>query len=71
MEKINKDAPHRAMILVKWENHELTSDGKCNARPSSRGSTIYSILGKDLSETETLVQKFIQEINDAIKKRQA
>ena len=63
--KPNPDAPHQALINVRWENYERLPDGRCSGRPTTSGSKLFTFLGKNQAEVEEQVNNFMERLDNA------
>lgn len=63
--KLNKDAPHQAVILIKAEIMERLPNGQMTGLPVAIDSKTVSFIGKDFNECKQHVERFM---NDTIKK---
>lgn len=60
----NPEAPHQAVVLVKYENFERDDLGRCVARPSSKNSKVYTFTGKNYEVVQQQVESFLQRIEN-------
>lgn len=63
----NPEAPHQAVILVRWENFERDDLGRCVGRPSTSDSNTYTFVGNTHAEVEEQVQSFLRRIENGEK----
>lgn len=60
----NDSAPHKAIVIVRAEVHEILPDGQCSGRPSYKVQDFIlgSIDGCNLEETVSRLEGFIKEL---------
>ena len=62
----NREGPHQATVLVKWENCERLPNGQNSNRVTTRGSKLFHFNGKDHNEAEEKVMAFIKKVTEEI-----
>jgi len=65
MEKINKNAPHQAVILVRCEIYERLQNGQCSGRPVEKLSDLFTFIGQDVDDVRCQVEQFMEKIKNA------
>lgn len=61
----NPEAPHKAIVLIRYENNEVLPDGRIAGRSSTRESMLLDFDGVTHEEAQRQVNEFIQRIKDA------
>ncbi len=60
----NPDAPHQAVILVRYENFERDDLGRCVGRPSTSDSKTFTFMGNSHAEVQQEVEAFLRRIEN-------
>ena len=60
----NPDAPHKVVVLIRYENLEVLPDGRVGARPSSSDSFLLEFKGKTFEEAQKQAEDFTQGIKN-------
>lgn len=61
MSQQNKQNPHQAIVLVRYENCELDELGNV-CMPTQSNSKIYTFVGKDFEEAQKQVDEFLKRL---------
>lgn len=62
--KINREAPHQSMIVVKAQIMEKTNSGRMSGVPCCTICKIYTVEGKDYETCVQNTEQFIANIGD-------
>ena len=60
--RLNKEAPHQAVILVRAEIMERLPTGEISGLPCAKDSKILTCFGKDFQECQDRVEKFLEQL---------
>ena len=63
--KPNPEAPHQAVILVRYEINERDELGRMLPKTLKSASKVFTFLGKDFKEAEDQVNSFLERITNA------
>ena len=62
-QRLKKEAPHQAVILIRTEIMERLPNGYVTGLTAAKDSTIVNIFGKDFEECKEKTERFIRLIN--------
>ena len=65
--RLNKNAPHQAVILIKAEVMERLPTGEVSGLPCAKDSKIITAFGKDFNQCRERVEKFLEQLPTEIK----
>ena len=61
----NPNAPHKAIVFVRYEVHEMLPNGQCNPKiVGDRCSTLYSFTGLTYQEALDKAKTFIERLSN-------
>lgn len=69
--KPNPEAPHQAVVLVRYEVNERDETGRMLPKSMKQASKVYTFVGKNFKDVDAQLTSFLERIENASKQEES